>query len=473
MKGFLLISVVIAFAFSTECSANSLFLNCPAPWTIEATSRLKRVWWRTPLIHHQMVYSMRRIGSPPGSVFTAGKYSVRYEAQGFDGSNSTCRVTFTVKVTECPPIPQIGQSVLRCTNGNIWPSRCDFYCPEGYQMSGGYSSTTTCTRTGDWSPGTFPICRLIKCPKLPRPRNTQMTCRSSTIRQGTWCQFTCIPGYNMHGSPMRTCVKSEWTGVQPTCEDELPPNFLGCPAKSVRVDVQQGMGSKRVFYPMPIAFDRYQPVEVSLVSGQVSGSWFHLGNNLVHLVAVDGAGNVAHCRFNIQVIDNQPPRFQYCPKPIFAYSDPKVTFVVVNYTTPVAMDNSSPNPINVTRVLGRESGSTFSPGVYTIQYTANDDTGNYAECVFYIVVKVSSCKPLTSSKSVYRTCSRNPPFIRGTWCDLSCVEGRFVGSPIRSCGKDGWSGQPSACIETIPGSNNETTMPSIPPLKIGTEDPIQ
>lgn len=86
---------------------------------------------------------------------------------------------------------------------------------------------------------------------------------------------------------------------------------------------------------MPIAFDRYQPVEVSLVSGQVSGSWFHLGNNLVHLVAVDGAGNVAHCRFNIQVIgmlcsyhlqSHKLTKFEW-NEMIYLVSDRKVSFI--------------------------------------------------------------------------------------------------------------------------------------------------
>lgn len=85
--------------------------------------------------------------------------------------------------------------------------------------------------------------------------------------------------------------------------------------------------------------------------------------------------------------DNQPPRFQYCPAPIFRYPSTDSPVAVVHYTTPMATDNSSPNPINVTRILGLASGSTFPPGVHLIQYSASDATGNYAKCIFHIVVR--------------------------------------------------------------------------------------
>lgn len=41
----------------------------------------------------------RRYGLPSGSLFEAGEHLIIYFAAGFDGSNSTCEVTFTVEGT--------------------------------------------------------------------------------------------------------------------------------------------------------------------------------------------------------------------------------------------------------------------------------------------------------------------------------------------------------------------------------------
>ncbi|PIK42250.1 putative sushi, von Willebrand factor type A [Apostichopus japonicus] len=512
----------------SECSP-SLFGHCPEPWTIQSTSRFKRVWWSAPSVRPYLVSAVRRYGLPSGSLFEAGEHLIIYFAAGFDGSNSTCEVTFTVEVTACLPLPRIGRLNVRCTNGNIISSRCDFDCPYGYELVGGEASTTcsvnatwspatfpvcrimaclplprigrlnvrctngniissrcdfdcpygyelvggeastTCSVNASWSPATFPICRIVICPSLHPPRNSIMRCSSTYLRQGTYCLFTCVAGYQRSGSDLRKCVARNWTGTPTICEDRQPPTIHRCPL-NFRVNTDYGASSSRVDYPSPFVMDKTGEV-LRLTTGQVPGSRFHIGSNLVEYTAEDAAGNTAKCRFYVHVTDNQPPRFQYCPAPIFRYPSTDSPVAVVHYTTPMATDNSSPNPINVTRILGLASGSTFPPGVHLIQYSASDATGNYAKCIFHIVVRATSCKALEEHDSLKRTCSRMPPYQTGSWCDFSCMGGKvLVGSPTRTCTQDGWSGIPAICINDVSGAFLNV-MEGALPEPVGTDMP--
>ncbi|KAJ8023180.1 P-selectin [Holothuria leucospilota] len=422
-------------------SHGSLFSRCPPPRAINATALLTRVWWSTPAINHHLVRSLRRIGPPPGSLFREGEHSVIYEARGFDGTMSRCEIVFTINVQQCQDVAPTRPTFMRCSNNNVFNSVCTFSCPRGYLLLG--SPSVTCGSSGLWSE-TFPTCTLVVCDSLPIPDHSQMRCSIPNNRQGSWCEFRCFSGYKMVGSSVRTCLSDRWSGIQPICKDLRPPTFAFCP-RLIRVSSEDGTASAKVDYLEPIALDS-STVNAELVSGQPSGERFAVGIHSIHYRAEDEAGNIADCVFNIQVYDNQPPHFDFCPKSVHAFSTTLSRAVSVTYRIPTATDNASPTSLNVSRVFGGASGSLFLPGVHAIHYRATDEAGNRAYCNFYIVVKMTPCHPLNEYEHLQMKCSEHLYQI-GSWCRFTCNTGFVLsGSAIRLCEKTGWSGQEAICI---------------------------
>ena len=82
--------------------------------------------------------------------------------------------------------------------------------------------------------------------------------------------------------------------------------------------------------------------------------------------------------------DSQSPTFVTCPGgPIVAYAERDKFSAFVNWTEPVAIDNSGVTP---TVTSNYQSPQRFSRGTHVITYTAADQSGNMATCS--VTVKV-------------------------------------------------------------------------------------
>ena len=83
--------------------------------------------------------------------------------------------------------------------------------------------------------------------------------------------------------------------------------------------------------------------------------------------------------------DSQPPTFGVsCPEsPITAYAERDKFTALVNWTEPVATDNSGVAP---TVTSNYQSPQRFSQGTHVITYTAVDQSGNKATCTFTVYV---------------------------------------------------------------------------------------
>ena len=58
----------------------------------------------------------------------------------------------------------------------------------------------------------------IHCDKLPAPNNGNVTCSSEPSYVGDSCSFTCITGYELSGSEIRTCqTDGSWGGTNALC----------------------------------------------------------------------------------------------------------------------------------------------------------------------------------------------------------------------------------------------------------------
>lgn len=87
--------------------------------------------------------------------------------------------------------------------------------------------------------------------------------------------------------------------------------------------------------------------------------------------------------FNIFLSDFIPPTITGCPNDIFESVDVNLSGAIVQYTPPVAQDNSG----TATLVSTPQPSGTFFPiGKTTITFTYRDPSGNEAVCTFCITV---------------------------------------------------------------------------------------
>uniref|UniRef100_G1PCP9 Sushi repeat containing protein X-linked n=1 Tax=Myotis lucifugus TaxID=59463 RepID=G1PCP9_MYOLU len=60
--------------------------------------------------------------------------------------------------------------------------------------------------------------KVKRCGKLNAPENGYMKCSSDGDNYGATCEFSCIGGYELQGSPARVCQSNlAWSGTEPTC----------------------------------------------------------------------------------------------------------------------------------------------------------------------------------------------------------------------------------------------------------------
>merc|ERR1712136_512297 len=123
----------------------------------------------------------------------------------------------------CPALtsPEFGSMSCSTDNHGVG-TECTFTCNEGYNMVGAVIST--CMATGFYS-DMAPLCQLVTCMALEAPLFGEMVCSSDTNGVGTTCGFSCLPGYNLVGAELSTCMADGFYDLAaPSCE------FAGCDA---------------------------------------------------------------------------------------------------------------------------------------------------------------------------------------------------------------------------------------------------
>lgn len=64
----------------------------------------------------------------------------------------------------------------------------------------------------------FLLLKVRRCVKLNAPDNGYIKCSGDGNNYGATCEFSCIGGYELQGSPARVCQYNlGWSGVEPTC----------------------------------------------------------------------------------------------------------------------------------------------------------------------------------------------------------------------------------------------------------------
>ena len=120
-----------------------------------------------------------------------------------------------------------------------------------------------------------------------------------------------------------------------------------------------------------------------------SGSSFHVGTTTVNCTATDASGNQGTCSFSVTVTDTIKPQIT-CPGDMTnSCTGPNGATVTFSAT---ATDNCDPNPV-VNCTPG--SGTVFHQGATTVHCTAEDASGNQANCSFTVTVEDNTSATLT------------------------------------------------------------------------------
>lgn len=226
----------------------------------------------------------------------------------------------------------------------------------------------------------------------------------------------------MKGGPStRVCTGKRngfWThkNKTPRCVDVTPPEII-CPNDySVRLHyelnyttiyqihlpyVSDNSGSNITFWSKPTIKE--------------NGINLGLGTHTFTYIAVDEFKNKAKCKFNIEVIDQDPPVFENCEDPSIIYIGAKdnrnITYV--EWFEPIAYDNSF-EPVTLTRSL---YFGYLDAGQYQVEYIATDESNNSNKCVINVRVEERKCSTISIPDNGQAVCVKN---VTHAWCEITC-----------------------------------------------------
>ncbi|XP_035694585.1 sushi, von Willebrand factor type A, EGF and pentraxin domain-containing protein 1-like [Branchiostoma floridae] len=407
----------------------------------------------------------------PDSTFPEGTTRITYTAMDASSLARQCVVYIRVNVLRCQRLPApLWGSYDSCPVDSPLGSSCSFRCNEGYVLNG--PGTHTCELdeglgTGFWS-GNETTCEAITCPAIQTKADViKSGCFSEppqTERYGTTCQFYCPYGYGGVGESKARCLaNSSWSGdpEEFSCEglylNSLFPCILFCCPSSIRVPLLL----KRTCSPLK-ASTEYRTVPTTCTSNPsyldtcihtCRRSGYRLQPPGHEFTTCLGNGQWTRDTSNLTCIDIEPPSFIYCPRDITVYADRGDTGALVNWTLPVAEDNSGENPTLTWNICP----CVLPVGEYDVVYVATDDAGNQQTCEFTVKVDVRRCQrlhPPVHAHFTSRTCDNS----YGTTCQVACSTGyQLSGSSNATCEFDGtimyWEreSQPYCSIATCSG----------------------
>ncbi len=191
-----------------------------------------------------------------------------------------------------------------------------------------------------------------------------------------------------------------------TSIDTNAPSLM-CPADIfITSSAPSGCGAN-VTWTAPTATDNCDTnIQIASSSPFSSGDFFPLGTTVITYFAIDNAGNLDSCKFNITVTDIDAPIFLNCPSNMTVPSGIACD-TVVTWFVPSVIDNCSNN---VALVANPPLGTAFMTGTTTVTYTATDASGNTSNCSFDITVTDTNAPIITN-------CPADMTIAAGITCD--------------------------------------------------------
>jgi hypothetical protein len=273
-------------------------------------------------------------------------------------------------------------------------------------VSAGHYVTATATNTSANNTSEFSAARLVSiaptavCQNITADLNAagSATITAAMVNNGSYDTDGSIVSMSVAPNTFNcgnigvnnvTLTVTDNSGLTATCSavvtvrDALAP-VMTCPADIV-VQVDQGVTSAVATYTAPTATDNCGSPVVSRFSGNASGSSFPLGNSIVVYQAVDAAGNVTRCGFNVTVMT--------CPADIVLPAQPGLCGSTATWSDLTMIYNegfegpatglggTGWNAANssVTRVTSGTNGITSAGGAYhlSIDPAASPTTGAF------------------------------------------------------------------------------------------------
>lgn len=158
---------------------------------------------------------------------------------------------------------------------------------------------------------------------------------------------------------------------------------LKCPS-DILVDADKDVCFSTVTFPEPIFSINCGTALLKQIRGEVSGSQFPIGKNLIEYKVESETGTRKTCSFNIIVSDKQPPIINNLPDTII-YVEANKKKVNINFYVPAASDNCLLDKVEL--VSGIKSGKEFPLGTTTNTFKAIDIYGNSSTSIYNITVK--------------------------------------------------------------------------------------
>ena len=122
-----------------------------------------------------------------------------------------------------------------------------------------------------------------------------------------------------------------------------------------------------------------------------------VGPNTVTLTVVDINGNSAQASAVVTVLDVTPPVI-VCVPDVVTIMDPGVCYAEVFFADALALDECG--IASVVQTGGPVSGSLFTQGVTTIEYTATDVNGNTTVCTFTVTIQDTQIPTIASADDI-------------------------------------------------------------------------
>ncbi|XP_022106237.1 hyalin-like isoform X2 [Acanthaster planci] len=334
-------------------------LVCPANVTAFAnpgSTRTSVNWMEPDLIGWNRPTNLTSSANP-GAVFMIGTHRVSYQ-QWFGEYNLRLGCSFFIVVVDNQPpvITSCPNDIIVPVNSSSSQQSVSWFPPSISDNSGRdievtldclATAPTECNEAGE---GTFSVGNTTVIYKAQDQSGTESI-----------CQFTVI-------------VKVA--------------NFV-CPP-NVTVTLNPGSSRTSASWPQPVLAGWDGPTNVT--SNFKPGDMFTIGTEKVDYRSSFELYNF-QCSFFVHVLDIEPPEIISCPDDVIIPVGSSSSWVPHVWTPPLITDQGEVNVLFICQALApiecNQAGSgTFSEGVNTVMYKAQDQSGNENVCRFVIQVTV-------------------------------------------------------------------------------------
>ncbi|XP_072037686.1 uncharacterized protein [Amphiura filiformis] len=415
--------------------------NCPRNVVEEinvGTGGAIRIWEDPTVSDNSGTVMLISQSHTSGSLFLPGTSRVAYVYEDPSRNRAVCSFTITViEVDTIPPVVQCNDNISVSISLNIGGARVDWDEPTATDNSGFVTLTSKSHNPGAFFPpgervvtyvftdgaGNSADCTFTVTVTEVDSEQPQVICPDD-MRQdiplgsgGTTVRWSepqvsdnsgnAILIYQSHRSG--NFFPTGFTDVTYRYRDPAA-NVVECnfviriieidtvaPSVACTADITQvipiGSGGVVVTWTEPVATDNSGTAMLTLKTHS-PGTLFETGSTIVMYVYEDPSGNTASCEFNVTVteIDDAPPEITGCPSNIEIAVDLSEGGAIVNWTEPVATDNSG---IVVLSLQTHLTGSYFASGVSSVTYLYEDMSGNLATCTFDVTVtRVDTSPPM-------------------------------------------------------------------------------